>query len=333
MPRHARLDALGTVHHVMGRGIAGTRVFSTKRDKTDFLLRLADRREAGALTIYAWAVLDTHFHLLLRTGSDSISSSMRKILTGYAVNFNRRHRRYGHLFQNRFKSIVCEEDPYLLELARYIHLNPLRAGTVKDIDELDTYPWTGHAVLMGKELRPWQDRDAILSLFGNVEGEAKKRYRRFVEEGVAMGKRHDLTGGGLLRSQGGWAEVVSARRRHEPNASDGRILGGGAFVESVLAEAERKKNDAFRFRAVMPDLPALAQRIARKEDVTLADLLSGVRRRQVAQARRLLCQIAVKKLFYTGAAVARFLGVSTSLVNRMANREVPDLDGYIESSL
>jgi hypothetical protein len=113
------------------------------------------------------------------------------------------------IFQNRFKSIVCEEDPYLLELTRYIHLNPLRAGIVKDMNELDVYPWTGHAVIMGKECRPWQDRDAILALFGKVEGQARKRYRQFVEDGLAMGKRADLTGGGLLRSQGGWAEVVS----------------------------------------------------------------------------------------------------------------------------
>jgi len=333
MPRHARLDATGTIHHVIGRGIAGIKAFPTKKDRSDFLLRVAERCEAGALMVYAWAVLDTHFHLLVRTGSDTVSSSMRKVLTGHAVNFNRRHRRYGHLFQNRFKSIVCEEDPYLLELTRYIHLNPLRAGIVKDMNELDVYPWTGHAVIMGKECRPWQDRDAILALFGKVEGQARKRYRQFVEDGLAMGKRADLTGGGLLRSQGGWAEVVSMRRRHEPAAFDDRILGSGALVGTLLAEAEQKNNDALRFRAAIPDLAALAHLIAQKEGVSLSDLLSGARRRRVAQARRLLCQVAVKRLLYTGASVARFLGVSTSLVSRMANMEVTDLDSYMESSL
>jgi putative transposase len=81
-----------------------------------------------------------HFHLLVRTGSQPLSLSMRKLLTGYVVKFNRRHHRYGHLFQNRYKSIVCEEDPYLLEITRYIHLNPLRAGLVKDLVELSWYP-------------------------------------------------------------------------------------------------------------------------------------------------------------------------------------------------
>ncbi len=91
---------------------------------------------------------------------------MRKLLTGYAVNYNRRHRRYGHLFQNRYKSILCEEDPYLLELTRYIHLNPLRGRGVKGLKELRVYPWTGHSVIMGKQRRMWQDVGTVLGYFG-----------------------------------------------------------------------------------------------------------------------------------------------------------------------
>jgi putative transposase len=334
MPRHPRLDAAGTVHHIIGRGITGTKAFSTKKDKTDFLLRVAERCKADGLIIYAWAVMDTHFHLLIRTGTTGISSIMRKILTGYSVNFNRRHKRYGHLFQNRFKSIICEEDPYLLELTRYIHLNPVRAGIVKDMDQLDVYPFTGHAAIMGFHDRPWQDKDGILFYFGKTETEARQRYRQFVEKGISMGKRLDLTGGGLLRSQGGWANVVSMRRRQSPEAGDDRVLGSGSFVGTILAEAEQKRSDILRLRTAISDLGSLAQGIADKEGVTLSDLLSGVRRRPVSRARRLLCQIALKKLGYSGASVARFLGVSTSLVNRMANAQATvDLDGWIGSSL
>ena len=89
------------------------------------------------------------FHLLLRTVLTPLSKVMRRLMTGYAVTFNQRHRRAGHLFQNRYKSVVCEEDPYLLELIRYIHLNPLRAKLVEDLKALDKYPWTGHSVLLG----------------------------------------------------------------------------------------------------------------------------------------------------------------------------------------
>lgn len=104
-----------------------------------------------------------------------------------------------------------------------------------------------------------------MSCFGKTETEAKKRYRQFVERGIVMGKRPDLTGGGLLPSQGGWTEVVSMKRRRESEAGDDRILGGGTFVGAVLAELEQKKRGALRFRTSIPDLPSLATLIAEKK--------------------------------------------------------------------
>ena len=132
MPRLARLDAPGVLHHVIGRGIERKDVFLNSVDRNDFIARLAKLAQDGAMAVYAWSLLPNHFHLLCKTQQLPLSSSMRKLLTGYAVNFNRRHRRYGHLFQNRYKSIVCQEDAYLLELVRYIHLNLVRAGLIKD---------------------------------------------------------------------------------------------------------------------------------------------------------------------------------------------------------
>ena len=111
MARQPRLDAPGALHHIMGRGIERTRIFRTDQDREDFLNRLADLCIDGDLIVYAWALMPNHFHLLVRTGRQSISKSMRKLLTGYVVNFNLRHKRYGHLFQNRYKSIICEDDP------------------------------------------------------------------------------------------------------------------------------------------------------------------------------------------------------------------------------
>ena len=144
MPRSARLDAPGILHHVMGRGIERRAIFLDPKDREDFIARLAPVVESKAMAVYAWALLPNHFHLLCKTEKGSLSSSMRKLLTGYVVHFNRRHKRYGHLFQNRYKSIVCQEDVYLLELVRYIHLNLLRAGEVRSIEELNKSPWSGH---------------------------------------------------------------------------------------------------------------------------------------------------------------------------------------------
>lgn len=114
MPRQARLDTPGTLHHVMIRGIEGNAIFRDDEDRKDFIERVADLTEKTGTQILAWALMDNHVHFLFFSGPEGISSFMRKLLTGYAVRFNRRYQRRGHLFQNRYKSIVCEEDPYLL---------------------------------------------------------------------------------------------------------------------------------------------------------------------------------------------------------------------------
>jgi len=173
MPRQPRLDAPGALHHVMGRGIDGIKIFRQKDDHEDFYGRLEHLCEKKALSIYAFALMDNHFHLLVRTGKYSLSDSMRKLLTGYVVNYNRRYKRYGHLFQNRYKSILCEDDPYLLELTCYIHLNPLRSGLVKDMKELRGYERCGHSAIMGTIKRSWQDREKILACFGKRRKSAK----------------------------------------------------------------------------------------------------------------------------------------------------------------
>ena len=137
MPRKARIDAPGALHHIICRGIERRRIFYDNADRDDFVKRLSVILSDTATPCYAWALIPNHFHLFLRTGTAPIATVMRRLLTGYAVSFNRRHRRHGHVFQNRYKSILCQEDPYLLELVRYIHLNPLRARVVSGLKELD----------------------------------------------------------------------------------------------------------------------------------------------------------------------------------------------------
>ena len=113
-----------------------------------------------------------------------VAQLVRRLLTGYVVTFNRRHRRCGRLFQNRYKSILCQEDTYLLELVRYIHLNPIRAGIVKNLKSLDRYSYTGHSMIMGKRKISLQDTDSVLQLFGKNKFAARKKYRDFVDKGI-----------------------------------------------------------------------------------------------------------------------------------------------------
>ena len=146
MPRKARIDAPGALHHIICRGIEKTRIFRDDADRDGFVKRLGRVISETNTHCYAWALIPNHFHLLLKTGDVPIATVMRRLLTGHAVTFNRRHRRVGHLFQNRYKSILCQEDSYLLELVRYIHLNPLRAKLVGSMRQLDWCTYCGHSI-------------------------------------------------------------------------------------------------------------------------------------------------------------------------------------------
>jgi REP element-mobilizing transposase RayT len=303
----------------MGRGIEKAKIFETRVDRQDFIDRLAELCRAGYFTVYAWALMSNHFHLLLKTGHHPLSSGMRKLLTGYVVNFNRRHKRFGHLFQNRYKSIVCEDDPYLLELTRYIHLNPLRRKIVRGMEALKNYPWTGHSALMGNITRDWQDKETILSYFSSKKKRAIPLYEAFVSEGVPRGDRPELVGGGLIRSLGGWSEVVSMRRKDIRMASDARVLGSSDFVLDLFSEAEQRVKETLKLAGEIKPLEELAKEVTNEVGISADDLKSGGRQRLISRARKMFCQRAVKEMRYPGAEVARFLGVTTSAVNRLAH--------------
>jgi len=238
MPRRARLDAPGTLHHVMVRGIERGKIVDDNIDRENYVSRLGGLAADTQTTVYAWALMDNHAHMLLRSSTVGLSDFMRRFLTGYAICYNRRHRRWGHLFQNRYKSIICDEDAYFKELVRYIHLNPFRAGSVKTLAQLDRYRWCGHSGLMGEIENKWQDREYVLKWFGQKQNEARRSYRNYVRSGINDGRRPELVGGGLIRSLGGWSAVKAMRRSTDRESGDERILGSGEFVERIIKEAE-----------------------------------------------------------------------------------------------
>ncbi len=326
MPRLARLDAPGVLHHVMGRGIEERKIFHSDIDRNDFINRLSALTRDAAMEIYAWVLMSNHFHILCKTKNLPLASCMRKILTGYVVNFNKRHRRYGHLFQNRYKSIVCQEDVYLKELVRYIHLNLLRAGLVKDLKELNRNPWSGHSALIGKVERKWQNTEYVLSFFGNT-GNSRKNYSRYVGNGIDQGSRPELVGGGLIRSMGGWSAVLASRRRSEREVADQRILGDGDFVKQVISGLDDLVKKNLRLSGQRIDIKALAKKMSERYNVSIGELRSGGRRRAVVKARRSMSWIGVRELGYSGADVARYLGVTNSCVTRMISTgKKPDID-------
>jgi putative transposase len=316
MPRQPRLDAPGVLHHVMVRGIERTRVFRDDADRADFVARLAAITAEGGLTVYAWALLPNHAHLLVRSGSRPLARSMRRLLTGYAGAFNRRHQRSGHVFQNRYKSVVVDEEPYLLELVRYLHLNPLRAQVVPDLRALDGYAWSGHSAVLGKVARPWQDTATILGQFGATPGRARRAYHAFVAVGMEQGRRADLQGGGLVRSHGGWRAVAALRRGREGYLSDERILGRSSFVDAVRQRLQVAE-PAPRQRL---SVAALVAAVCTATGCHPTALQEGSRRSSAARAREGVAYLALEVYGYAAPAVADTLGVHPSAVYRAAQR-------------
>jgi len=245
---------------------------------------------------------------------------MRRLLTRYAVTFNRRHRRHGHLFQNRYKSILCQEDPYLLELVRYIHLNPLRANMVTTLKELDRYGYCGHSILMGKGENDWQDIETVLSLFGRQVFSARKQYHVFIEEGIALGKRSEFIGGGLIRSAGGWKALKSLDTLGIHLKGDERILGSSDFVQSVLERGDEQFERYYRLQAQGYDFDKVVDRVARLFTMRPEEILSPSKEPERVRARSLVCYWAVRELGIDGTAVAKLLGIIQSSVSRAVRR-------------
>jgi DNA-binding ferritin-like protein (Dps family) len=257
-------------------------------------------------------------------------------MTGYAVTFNIRHRRSGHLFQNRYKSVVCEEDTYLLELTRYIHLNPLRAKLVKDMKELDKYLWTGHSALLGKrknvlipdvplinagenngKFLAEKTVEDVLQYFGKNLKEARRRYREFVEKGIKHGRREDLQGGGLIRSSGGDRAILIGQKKEDREKSDQRILGSGGFVSATLQQSERILEKKYLPKRSIEDL---VEFVAKQLALSPELICSGSRKKEISEARALVAYLAVEETGHSAADVARYLRIGRANVFRSIKR-------------
>ena len=320
MPRQARLDIPGALHHIMVRGINRSPIFQDNQDRQRFLDRLGSEVTEGNCSVYSWVLMENHAHILFKSGRHGISTVMRKLLTWYAQYFNRRHRRTGHLFENRYRSVLCDEETYLLALVRYIHLNPVRAGVVSTLDELNRYPWSGHRAIMGNKVIPWMSVDDVLTRFGKRVGAARREYQQFVEEGMGMGRVPELTGGGLVRSMGGWSKVVALRRKGGKEESDERILGDGKFVDAVLQGVEERQLRQLKVRRRGVTVRDIIAEECDRAGVSVGELIHGSRRSSVSGVREVIAHRCAQEIELSAAEIARQLGVTTSSIVRALER-------------
>ena len=303
MPRQARLDAPGVLHHVMVRGIEQGKIVDGRKDREDFIRRMGRIAVDSGTSIYAWAIMNNHTHILLRSGNTGLAAYMKGLLT---VAYNLRYKRHGHLFQNRYKSIVCEEETYFQEVIRYIHLNPLRAGEVKSIPELDRYPWSGHAAIMGQIDNDWQDKAYVLSVFGSTPVRAVEIYRRYLQEGISEVSR--------TKSYTGFDKERSPSQGIK---GDERIIGSSEFIERIIGKEEELSNLNTYPEERRQEFEMEIENTCEQAGITIFELRAGSRRRAVSRVRReLVCRLA-GGYGMSLSEVGRELGVSVSAVSRI----------------
>ena len=304
MARQARLDHENAVHHVMGRGIEKRPIYTDGADRTEFLRRLAAISRQCRMRVYAWSLMPNHFHLLLQRTTVPLSMGMQRLLCGYAQWFNRRHERAGRLFQNRYKSKLVQTELYLARLVRYIHGNPVRAGIVT-ADDLSSYRWTGHAVLMGRRRGAWQDTDTVLSYFGDSDEEAREsleEYMTHLEPNPEEIRR--------------WVWMLSfgGRRRKCPVPA----IGSDEFRSRMAAAIDDSGASAKRTHP--GQLAAIITELCSEFNVSRLELASGKRGKSLSRARAVGAYLGTGVLGLTCAQASRFLGVTPQSVNISAKK-------------
>lgn len=184
MARPLRLEFPGALYHLTARGNAQQPIFLDETDRQQFLRLLAREIQQQHWRCSVYCLMDNHYHLVMETPEPNLSRGVRRLHGTYTQWFNRRHQRVGHVLQGRFKSILVEKDRYLLELCRYVVLNPVRAGIVREAHE---WEWSSYRATAGVQDAPdWLDVPAVWALFHASTAIAQAAYRRFVAEGVGI---------------------------------------------------------------------------------------------------------------------------------------------------
>jgi putative transposase len=315
MPRVGRLHIPGGCYHVIGRGLERRHIFDGLEDKLDFLWRLEKNLDVSGAQCLAWALMSNHYHLLIRVGAAPLARLMAPVLGGFASSYNRRHERSGYVFQNRFQSILCQEEDYFLELVRYIHLNPVRAGVINSLAELDAYPWTGHSALMGNTVCSWLAGQEVMNHFADQANPPTLSYRAFIAAGIS-GPGPNLSGGGLVRSYNNWEAIAKLRKEHISCIGDERILGSGEFVESVISQDDLQIDHRTLRQREGWNFETLRRRICLHFGLPDAVIHGKSRADSASKAKSLLCFWAVNELGLTVSAVAQNLDISQQAASK-----------------
>ena len=288
MARKPRVEFEGAFYHVIARGNQRQDIFRDDQDRTTYLERVEHYSKRYDFRLYAYVLMSNHVHLLIETQRIPLSKIMQGIQFTYTQYYNRRHRTVGHLFQGRYKAILCDRESYLLELVRYIHLNPAR---VRKPNDPWKYPWSSHRAYLGERTPVQIDTKLVLGQFGRALGQARLAYRKFMEEGIGEGH--------IDR----YYEVV-----------DQRFLGDEEFIEQVDKRAQGREVTA---RGPRVPFGRLLEAVAKEHRVGANELTGPGRRRQWVRARAMLVYLAREWSKLASKKLAGRLHRDASLMSRL----------------
>jgi REP element-mobilizing transposase RayT len=259
---------------VISRGNQRQDIFLDGKDLEAFLSYFSEYKTRYPFHLYAYCLMENHFHLLLGVEGTPLGKVMQSLLFRYTRYFNKRYGKVGHLFQGRYKAILCDKDAYLLELVRYVHLNPIRAKVVTDPEG---YPWTSHLIYLGEGRQGLVEEDFVLGQFGKRKSLARRRYRRFVLEALNSGHQEK------------YYEV-----------KDQRFLGEDSFIDGIGVERGDKEIAVY-------DIPieVIVEEVSRATGVSRDRLYSVTRSREGAYGRSMVAYLARVLSGYRVAEVAR----------------------------
>lgn len=304
MARKPRVEFEGAFYHVIARGNQRQTIFRDDRDRLHYLDRVEHYRKRYHFKVYAYVLMSNHVHFLLETGQTPLSKILQGIQFTYTQYYNRRYRTVGHLFQGRYKAILCDRDAYLLELVRYIHLNLAR---LKSPQDLATYRWSTHHAYLGKTGPVTVDTALVLHQLGNSPTDARKAYRKFIDEGRDLGHED---------------------RYYE--AVDQRFLGDKKFIEQVT---ERAPQGEIRPRRGKLGFDKLLAAVAQVHDCGVNDLAAAGRQRAWSKPRAQLAYLAREWCSMKAVEIGRRLHRDASMVSRLSANYEADRDAKTEKKI
>lgn len=299
MPRKPRMDYEGAFHHIFSRGNRRERIFWNEADYAKFEEFMIEAMNWSRIQLYSWCLMPNHFHMLLQSLEANLDEFMRRLLTRYAKYFNWTHKLVGHVFQSRFKSVLCDKETYFMELVRYIHLNPYRTKR-KDFATLGSWKWSSHRFYVGQGEMPegmQQPIQEVLERFDEDRIRAHAAYGQFLADGL---------------EQGTWEDFYQVK---------GQVfLGDETFIERTKRQFQEPVRQAPRSWAPVGSVEALGDTVARVLQIPTASFTSGTQKRCISRARQAMAYIGRRFYRFPATEIADYLGRDVSAISQMLAR-------------